>query len=334
MNKKKIAIIGSGAWGTAISVVLADNDYDIHIYGTNENQITEINNFHKNTCFFDDSIVLPSSITANGNLEETIKDAFLVVIAVPSKAIDDVFQKLTPLLTNDMYIVNLTKGFHPQTKIPVGKYIKTLLSFEQSKKVASLSGPSFALEVIQRKPTAITVSCEEYKTAKFIQNVFSNHYFKVFINNDSIGTDYASALKNIIAIACGISDGLGYQSNTKAMLITRGLNEISRFITFFGGNEKTSYGLAGIGDLILTCTSSTSRNYTAGYIIGKNSMEYFLQNNQNTIEGLYACEIAYEIAKNNNINAPIITSIYHILKENLDPRIVINNVINDISEED
>ena len=157
-------------------------------------------------------------------------------------------------------------------------------------------------------------------TAKIVQESFSNDYFRVYTSNDLIGAEYCSALKNVIALASGIIDGLGCKVNSRAALIARGLTEISRYVVTFGGNIKTCYGLAGIGDLTLTCSSTTSRNYSAGYTIGKYGINYFLENNKKTVEGIYACEIAYKISKENNIYSPIISSVYDVIYNKVNPK--------------
>lgn len=332
MKNNKIAVIGSGAWGTAIANVLIDNDYEVYIYGNNQQEIDEINNCHTNSGFFSKDIVLPFSLVGTTNIIEAVKDAFMIVLAIPSYATEEIINKIKPLIDEKVYIVNLTKGFHPTTKMPVGRYIRTLLPPTIAQNVISISGPSFALEVIKKYPTSVVACSDNYRIAKKIQNVFTNAYFKVHPSTDSIGVEYCGALKNIIAIACGIAEGLGYKDNTRAMIITKGLLEISRFVTFFGGDEKTCYALAGIGDLLLTCTSTTSRNYMAGYLIGKRSITEFLKENKKTVEGLFACEIAYSLAISNNIYAPIITAIYHVYKGDYDAQTMIKNILEEIIE--
>ncbi len=332
MNNKKIAVIGSGAWGTAIAKVLIDNSYEVFIYGNNRQEIDEINHCHTNSSFFSKDIILPLSLVGTTNIVDAIKDAFMIVLAIPSYATEEIINKIKPLIDEKVYIVNLTKGFHPTTKMPIGRYIKTLLSPAIAQNVISISGPSFALEVIKKYPTSVIACSDNYRIAKKVQRIFSNSYFKIHPSTDSIAVEYCGALKNIIAIACGIAEGLGYKDNTRAMIITKGLLEISRFVTFFGGDEKTCYDLAGIGDLLLTCTSTTSRNYMAGYMIGKSSMMEFLKDNKKTIEGLFACEIAYSLAVSNNIHAPIITALYHVYKGDYDPQTMINNILEEIIE--
>ena len=311
--EKNVCVLGSGAWGTALSNLLADNGHRVRIYGVCLDEIDEINKTHTNTRYFKDDYVINSSIKATNDLDWAIQDAEIIVLAVPSFAIKENVKNIEKYLTSEKIIVNVAKGFDKETQSPLGQFIRDCLPFDYRKNVASLLGPTFAEEVSEKQFTAITVSATDLAVMKKVQEVFSNEYFRVYTNHDTIGAEYCAALKNVIALACGIIDGIGCKVNTRAALITRGMVEIMRYVTLFGGDEKTCYGLAGVGDLILTCSSTTSRNYTAGHTIGARGIEYFLKNNTKTVEGVMACEIAYEISKKHSIYSPIIEAVYNVI---------------------
>lgn len=309
----KVCVLGSGAWGTVIGNMLADSGEDVTIYGVIESEIEEINLLHTNEKYLGKNFKINEKVKATLSLEEGMQDAKIVVFAVPSFAIKDTARKIKRYLRDDVLIVNLAKGFDKETGKTLGETLRNELPSCVRERVVSLLGPSFAEEVAEKQPTAITASAEKEKFAEEVQKIFSNEYFRVYTNTDTIGTEYCSSLKNVIALASGILDGLGCKVNTRAALITRGMAEIMRFVQRFGGKEESCFGLAGIGDLVLTCSSKTSRNYTAGYTIGSTSAEEFFKNNTKTVEGVYATEIAYEIAKKEGVYAPIISAVYSVL---------------------
>ena len=317
---KKIAVLGSGAWGTVIASMLADDNKNVQIYGVVKEEIEEIKSFHTNVKYLGKNFKVNESVEATLSFEDCVKDADIIVFAVPSFAIKETAIKLIPHINEKTIIVNLAKGFDKETGGTLGETIrKTLPEFARGN-VVSLLGPSFAEEVGEKQFTAITASAEREESARLVQEVFSNGYFRVYTNTDTIGAEYCSSLKNIIALASGISDGLGFKVNTRAALITRGMAEIKRFVKHFGGKEETCFSLAGVGDLILTCSSTTSRNYTAGFTIGSTSVENFNATNKKTVEGVYALEIAYNTAIKNAIYAPIITAIYNVIFNGKNPK--------------
>ena len=317
---KKVCVLGSGAWGTVIASMLSDKGASTKIYGVSKEEIDEINNSHTNAKYLGKNFRVNSFVEATLNFEEAVDGAEIIVLAVPSFAISEMAKKITPFINKDTAIVNVAKGFDKESKKTLGEVIRYVLPTEFRGNVVSLLGPSFAEEVAQKQLTAITASSLDSKFSVLVQKVFTNDYFRVYTNDDTIGAEYCSSLKNIIALASGIADGLGFKVNTRAALITRGMAEIKRYVKHFGGNEQTCFGLAGIGDLLLTCSSTTSRNYSAGYKIGSTSYREFAEQNTKTVEGIFACEIAYEIAKENKIYSPIITAIYNIIKNDANPK--------------
>ena len=325
--KNNICVLGSGAWGTALADLLANNGHRVRIYGVCDEEIEEINKIRTNTKYFNPSFVIHQDIIATNNLAFAMEDAGIIVLAVPSFAIKENIQKILPQLTPETIIVNVAKGFDKQTQKPLGQSIRDFLPFTYRKNVVSLLGPTFAEEVADKQYTALTVSSTDYAVMKKTQKIFANGYFRVYTTPDTIGAEYCAALKNVIALACGIVDGIGCRTNTRAALITRGMAEIIRYVTFFGGNEKTCFGLAGIGDLILTCSSKESRNYTAGHMIGQRGVDFFFKHNTKTVEGVLACEIAYDISNKNNIYSPIIHAVYNIIHAKSLPKEEMNKMM-------
>lgn len=316
---KKACVLGSGAWGSVIASLLADKGNLVTIYGIEKSQVDEINTRHTNSIFLGEEFHINKSVVATTDFDTAMLEAEIVVFAVPSFAIKEMANKVKSKINKDTLIVNLAKGFDAQNKKTLGQLIRSQLPNELQANVVSLLGPSFAEEVAQKQYTAITASGLDAKFLLLTQQIFANDYFRIYTNDDVVGVEYCSTLKNVIALASGIADGLGFKVNTRSALITRGMAEIMRFVKYFGGKEETCFGLAGIGDLILTCSSKTSRNYSAGYKIGSTSYAEFEKTNTKTVEGIFACEIAYEIAKENNIYAPIITAIYNVIKNQSKP---------------
>ncbi len=324
---KKVCVLGSGAWGTVMGNLLADKGYEVVIYGVEEVQVNEINSTHTNKRFLGENFIINKSVSASLDFDYAINDADVVIIAVPSFAVKETAEKLKNKVKSDVLIVNLAKGFDKETKLTLGELIRSVLPENLRGNVVSLLGPTFAEEVAEKQYTAITATSKDIKYSTLAQEIFSNEYFRVYTNDDSIGAEYCSSLKNVIALASGIADGLGFKVNTRAMLITRGMAEIKRYVEFLGGKEQTCFGLAGVGDLFLTCSSKTSRNYSAGYKIGSTSYAEFEKENQKTVEGIFAVEIAYEIAKQNNIYSPIIEAVYNVVKKGANPKTEIKNLM-------
>ncbi len=320
----KVAILGSGSWGSALANVLADNNVETLIWGISDFEIDDINNNHKNSRYF--STTLNEKIKATSDINE-IKDYDVVLLAVPTVAIEEVCKKASDVVLKEVIVINVAKGFHPLTHERLSEVIKR--NFKKLKAVVSLIGPSHAEEVVLKLLTSINAVSDDEESARIIQNLFSNNYFRVYTNTDVIGAEIGVATKNIMAIASGILTGVGQGDNAKAALMTRGLAEIARYGTFFGGKAETYLGLDGVGDLIVTCTSVHSRNFQAGLKIGKeNSATEFLKNNTATVEGIKACKVVYEEALKNNISMPISEQVYKILYEGKKPSKAIEDLMN------
>lgn len=322
----KTVVIGSGSWGTALAQVLADNKEEVIIYGIEKSEIDNINLNHENSKYFE-------GVELNPNLKATdditvVKDADIVLLAVPTFAIEGICLQIDPYLKNNIIVVNVSKGFHPETSERMSEVIRRCISKEHLSSVVSLIGPSHAEEVVIRLLTTIDAVSLKEEDAQVIQRTFSNNYLRIYTGDDEIGSELGVAIKNVMAIASGILSGLGYQDNTRAALITRGLQEMIRYGVFFGGKQQTFMGLTGIGDLIVTCTSIHSRNFEAGYQIGKeNDVTNFLKYNKKTVEGVRTAKIVHKVAKENNIDMPICEEVYQILFEGKEPKTCANDLM-------
>lgn len=322
----KTVVVGSGSWGTALAQVLADNEQNVMVYGIDEKEVSDINCNHRNSKYFEDVPINPA-VRATTDIN-CVKDADIVLLAVPTIAIDPICQQINPLLTKKTIIINVSKGFHPTTNERMSEVIRRCIDEDKLSSVVSLIGPSHAEEVIIRLLTTIDAVSLNEKDAETVQYLFSNNYLRIYTGDDEVGSELGVAIKNVMAIASGIIAGLGYQDNTRAALITRGLQEMIRYGTYFGGKAETYIGLTGVGDLIVTCTSVHSRNFEAGYQIGKeNSVANFFANNKKTVEGVRTAKIVHNVAAKHNISMPICEEVYQILFEGKEPKTCANNLM-------
>ena len=310
----KIAIFGTGSWALALGQVLTDNGHSVMLHGRDPLQIKTINEEHRNPKYFGNDFFFSPQILATADIQETLNDAHYVVLAVPSNALRGVLEQIHDLITPKMVLVNTAKGFDVQTKKRLSCLIRDFFPQRKHPGVVSLIGPSFAEEVIIRKLTLITSTSKSKKMAHEVAHLFSNEYFRVYAQQDEVGAEIGSAMKNVIALASGIIDGLGYGNNAPAALITRGLAEVVKFGTYFGGKRKTFQGLTGLGDLSLTCNSLHSRNFRAGIEIGKeDSSQNFLKTHANTVEGILATLIIHTLAEEHRLELPIVNAVYEVL---------------------
>lgn len=310
---EKIAVLGAGSWGTALSMVLADNGREVKLWSHNEEQVHEINEHHTNRHYLPE-ILLPELIVAYHSLSEALAGVEIIVLAVPTKAIREVVGKIREIQQSPLTIVHVSKGIEPDSLLRISEMIKQEMPESLLKDLVVLSGPSHAEEVSLRHPTTVAVTSENMKAAEDIQDLFINQNFRVYTNPDVIGVEIGAALKNIIALAAGITDGLGYGDNAKAALITRGLAEIARLGTKMGANPLTFSGLTGIGDLIVTCTSVHSRNWRAGNMLGKgHTLNEVLDSMGMVVEGVRTTKAAYQLAEKYHVSMPITKALYHVL---------------------
>lgn len=322
-----ITVLGAGSWGSALSIVLSDNKHNVKLWTHRQNQAEAINQTHKNEKYLE--IMIPEEIKAYYDLVEAVKDSDAIVIVVPTKAIRDVCKQLNNILKHSPVLIHASKGIEPGSLKRVSEIISEEMKQYNYEDIVVLSGPSHAEEVARRQPTTVTVSSKNSKHAKFAQDLFINEAFRVYTSTDVIGIELGGALKNIIALGAGISDGLGFGDNAKAALLTRGLAEIARLGTSLGANPITFLGLPGVGDLVVTCTSVHSRNWRAGHLLGSGrSLQEILDQMDMAVEGVRTTKAAYQLAAQQNVEMPITTGLYEILFNNKNPRDVVENLMN------
>lgn len=305
----KISIVGSGGWGTANAVLLANNGHEVLLWSYFEDESRELENKRENTQFLK-GIKIPESVKFTSDISKC-SDADLIVMASPSHAMRAVAKSLSSYVKNGQLILNISKGFDDKSGMRLSEVIYSEIP---NSIVASMSGPSHAEEVGIGMPTTNVVAHSDVKIAQYIQDIYMSPTFRVYTTDDIIGLEIGGSLKNIIALAAGICDGLGYGDNTKAALMTRGLVEITRLGIKMGAQEETFSGLTGIGDLIVTCTSMHSRNRRAGILIGKGmSADEAQKEVKMTVEGIRATYSAYELSKKYDVEMPIVETIYKVL---------------------
>ncbi|MCD9021221.1 NAD(P)H-dependent glycerol-3-phosphate dehydrogenase [Cohnella silvisoli] len=319
MAHKKVAVLVAGSWGTALARVLADNGNSVKLWTRNPVQAEQINRERRNEKFLPGAI-LPEGITATTDIADAVSDAEAVLFVAPSSAMRDVARQAAPYLHKNTLVIHATKGFEIETL----KRMSTVLAEELGRPedgIVVLSGPSHAEEVINRHPTTIVVASKDMACAEAAQDLFMNDaYFRVYTNPDVIGVETAGAIKNIIALGAGLSDGLGFGDNAKAALITRGLAEIARLGAAMGANPLTFAGLAGVGDLIVTCTSKHSRNWRAGSMLAQGlPLEEVLERMGMVVEGVRTTKAAHVLASKHGVEMPITDQLYEVLFEGLSP---------------
>ncbi len=326
---KKVAILGSGSWGTALAMVLADNQHDVRIWGIVEKHINEINHTHTNSDFLPEGVTLPETIVGYTDLTRALDDVDMIVFAVPTKAIPSVAEQVNAAVKRPVDVIHVSKGIEPDSLLRISEIIEANLSPTAMKNLIVLSGPSHAEEVSKRMITTICATSVNVAAAELVQETFSNQYFRVYTNQDVVGVELAGALKNIIAIGTGIVSGLGYGDNAKAALMTRGLSEITCLGVKMGANPYTFLGLTGLGDLIVTCTSVHSRNWRCGYALGQGkSLDEVLENMGMVVEGVRTTKAAYQLAQKYEIEMPITSTLYDLLFNGLDVRAATEQLMN------
>lgn len=312
-NKQIIAMIGAGSWGTALAMVLADNGHTVHLWGKNQEQMDELNKTHENKKYLP-GVALSDHIIGYSSLEVALKEVDYIVLSIPTKAMREVIQNMLPYLNKAITFVHVSKGIEPGSLLRISEIMEEEIPASLIKSIVVLSGPSHAEEVSLRHLTTVTVSSKNMKEAERVQDLFINSKFRVYTNPDIIGVEIGGALKNIIAVCAGITDGLGFGDNAKAALITRGLAEMARLGTKMGANPLTFAGLTGIGDLIVTCTSVHSRNWRAGNLLGKGyPLEEVLDNMGMVVEGIRTTKAGFQLSEKFNVEMPITTALYNVL---------------------
>jgi glycerol-3-phosphate dehydrogenase (NAD(P)+) len=320
----KITFLGGGSFGSALAVLLAEKNNIVNIYNRDENVVNEINIKRTNEKYMKD-LIIPESVTAFNNIEEAIKGTDYIVLSVPSHVIRSMCKMLKGKISKDIPIISIAKGIEEDSD----KRLSVVIEEELDNPIVILSGPSHAEEVSMKLPTTIVSTSKDMKYAADVQDLFMTSYFRIYTNDDIIGVEIGGAVKNIIALGAGVIDGLGYGDNTKAALLTRGMKEITRVGIALGGRVETFYGLTGMGDLIVTCTSMHSRNRKAGFLIGKGmTVEEALKEVGMVVEGIKACRAFYQLKEKIGISMPITDGLYKGLFEGKDAKEIIDELMN------
>lgn len=323
----RIGVIGTGSWGTALANTLADNGVDVLMWGRSEKEVHDISVEHCNSLYFQET-KLNESLKATMVFED-LKGSDVYLLAVPTAAVEEVSLRLNQLIDKPAIIINVAKGFHPVTHDLLSSVIEKSIDSSKRLGVVSLVGPSHAEEVVLRKLTTVNAVCEDETIALQIQKLFSNEYFRVYRNTDVIGCQIGVAIKNIIAVVSGAAAGLDLGDNARAALITRGLAEMTRYGIHFGALPETFLGLCGVGDLIVTCSSEHSRNFQAGYEIGKaNSAVEYMKHISKTVEGIHATKVVHEVCLEQGIDMPLTQQAYQVLYEGKRPSDAIKDLMN------
>ncbi|AUW95866.1 NAD(P)H-dependent glycerol-3-phosphate dehydrogenase [Streptococcus pluranimalium] len=318
MSKQTIAVLGPGSWGTALAQVLNDNGHEVRVWGNITEQIDELNQDHTNTRYFKD-IILDKKIIGYHDLGQALDGADAVLFVVPTKVTRLVAKQVAKALKHKVTVMHASKGLEPDTHERLSTILEEEIPADLRSEVVVVSGPSHAEETIVRDITLITAASKDLATAKYVQELFSNHYFRLYTNTDVIGVETAGALKNIIAVGAGALHGLGYGDNAKAAIITRGLAEITRLGVAMGASPLTYSGLSGVGDLIVTGTSIHSRNWRAGDALGRGEKLEDIETNMGmVIEGISTTKVAYELAQELGVYMPITSAIYRTIYEGAD----------------
>lgn len=306
----KIGMIGAGSWGIALTWLLTNNGHQVTVWSALEDEIRLLQEKHEQTSKLP-GVILADSVSFTTSLKEAVKGRDLLVLAVPSPFVRSTAHQLRDVVEEKQIIVNVAKGIEEKTLMTLSEVIEEEIPQAQ---VAVLSGPSHAEEVGKGVPTTIVAGAKTRSVAEKIQNIFMSPVFRVYTSPDVLGIELGAALKNVVALAAGIADGLGYGDNTKAALITRGITEIARLGTAMGGKRETFFGLSGIGDLIVTCASMHSRNRRAGILIGQgHTMEEAMQEVQMVVEGVYSAKAAMGLAEKYHVSLPIIEQVNQVL---------------------
>ncbi len=324
VTMSKIGIIGAGSWGTSLAIVLASKGYEVMLWSVLESEVellkTEREHIHRLP-----GVKLPDNIIITSDLEETCTGKDLLVLAVASPYVRQTAKSMNPFVKDGQIVVNVAKGIEEATLYTLSEVIEEELPMAD---VAVLSGPSHAEEVCKGIPTTCVAGAKTKETATFIQDIFMTDTFRVYTSPDIISIELGGSLKNVIALAAGITDGLGFGDNTKAALMTRGIAEISRLGLKMGGSLETFSGLSGIGDLIVTCTSKHSRNRNAGYLIGQGkTMKEAMDEVQQVVEGVHSAKAALKLAQKYDVAMPIVEQINKVLFEDMPAAEAVNNLL-------
>lgn len=320
----KISVLGAGSWGTALAILLEDNGHQVQVWSALEDEVEMLQRTHEHETKLP-GVKISEAITFTGDLEGSVRGRDVVVLAVPSPFTRETAHKISDYVEKGQRIVNVAKGVEEGSLMTLSEIIEAEIPQAD---VAVLSGPSHAEEVGRRIPTTCVVSAGTRETAEYLQSIFMSPVFRVYTTPDMLGVELGAALKNVIALAAGTADGLGYGDNTKAALITRGVAEICRLGVQMGAKMETFYGLSGMGDLIVTCASGHSRNRKAGFLIGQGkTMEEAMREVKMVVEGVYSAKAAKGLAEKYGIEMPIVTEVCKVLFEDKPAADAVNDLM-------
>ena len=321
---KKVSVIGAGSWGSALAVLLANNGHEVTLWTHDPHEIEMLSTKREQVEKLP-GVKLSDNIMIEADLKTALTDEDVVVMAVPSPVVRMVAKQMSPFIKDGQIIVNVAKGIEDVTYKTLSDIIEEEIP---NAEVCVLSGPSHAEEVGRGIPTTVVVGAKNKETAEMLQDVFMNKVFRVYTSSDIVGIELGGALKNVIALAAGTVDGLGYGDNTKAALMTRGIAELTRLGEALGGKPETFSGLTGVGDLIVTCTSVHSRNRKAGYLMGKGmTAEEAMKEVKMVVEGVYSAKAAAKLGKKYGVALPIVDKVNEVLFEGKDPKEAVDELM-------
>ncbi|MBU4376299.1 MAG: NAD(P)-dependent glycerol-3-phosphate dehydrogenase [Candidatus Omnitrophica bacterium] len=322
---KKIAVVGDGGWGTALSIVLSQKGLSVSLWGVFKDYIESVAKTRENTKFLN-GVKIPDRVRMTASLEDAIDNADAIILAIPSKYLRSVLENLKKIAPKEALYISVTKGIEGDTLLRMSETIKELLG--KDIKVVAVSGPSIAIEVARGLPTTIVAASGEIKLAERARDLLMSATLRVYTSEDVVGVELGGSLKNIIAIAAGISDSLGFGTNTKAAILTRGLAEIMRLGVAMGARQETFAGLSGLGDLITTCISPYSRNRWFGEMLGKGKRaDDIIKETEMVVEGVTTAKSAYELSKKYNIDMPLTREVYEVIYKNKSPKDVVKDLM-------
>ncbi|KAK9820514.1 hypothetical protein WJX72_011174 [[Myrmecia] bisecta] len=327
-ERTKVAVIGGGAWGTALAMHCAQMGHDTLLWAREAEVVRDVNGErHENTTYLK-GVKCPESLRATSDIDEAVRHGEMLLMVIPTPFVASTMALIADKLRPDQILVSCTKGILNDTLETVNQILTRVLPASFHRRLAFLSGPSFAAEVARGLPSVVTIASEDDAVARRAQALLSTPRFRCYTTNDVAGVELGGALKNVLAIACGISDGLGFGNNGRAALITRGLVEITRLAVALGAHPLTMGGLAGMGDLVLTCTGDLSRNRTVGLRIGRGEkLPEIIQSMTAVAEGVLTSRSAYNLSKKLNVECPIIEGIYKVIHEGVDPNQMVTEVM-------
>lgn len=323
----KVAVMGAGSWGTTFAKVLSDAGNEVTLWARREDIADEINSRHRNADYLP-GIKLPANLRATSDVAEALNGASQIYLSVPSQTLRANLSDWGSLIAKDAILVSLMKGVEQESGLRMSEVIAQATGFSEEQ-IAVISGPNLALEIAKEEPTASVTASVSTATASKVAATSTNDYFTVFTNQDVVGTEFGGILKNLIAVAIGIVNGVGYGENTKASIMTRGLAEISRFAVAYGAQDGTMIGLAGLGDLIATCESPLSRNHKAGEMLGRGySKREVLKQMSQTAEGLSSVAPVLQLAGAKGVEMPIVEQVLAVLEGRMDPKDIAPHLTN------